>query len=62
LPSDLSGLTELQIASLLSLRTPTVDLVAETLGTSRLGLFAGPCNNARTDPSPFRRAMQQCEN
>jgi len=41
LPSDLSGLTELQIASLLSLRTPTVDLVAETLGMSRRSLQRG---------------------
>jgi AraC-like DNA-binding protein len=41
LPSDLSGLTELQIASLLSLGTPTVDLVAETLGMSRRSLQRG---------------------
>lgn len=37
-PSDLAGLVELQIASLLSGRAPPVDLIAETLGTSRRSL------------------------
>ncbi|MEA3275058.1 MAG: AraC family transcriptional regulator ligand-binding domain-containing protein [Pseudomonadota bacterium] len=41
LPSDLSGLVELQIASLLCGRTPPVDLIAETLGLSRRSLQRG---------------------
>lgn len=41
LPSDLAGLVELQIASLLSGRVPPVDLIAETLGTSRRSLQRG---------------------
>ena len=41
LPSDLSGLVELQIASLLPGRTPPVDLIAETLGMSRRSLQRG---------------------
>lgn len=41
LPSDLAGLVELQIASLLSGRAPPVDLIAESLGTSRRSLQRG---------------------
>ena len=41
LPSDLVGLVELQIASLLCGRTPPVDLIAESLGTSRRSLQRG---------------------
>ena len=41
LPTDLAGLVELQIASLLSGRAPPVDLIAETLGTSRRSLQRG---------------------
>jgi AraC-like DNA-binding protein len=40
-PNDLAGLVELQIASLLSGRAPPVDLIAETLGTSRRSLQRG---------------------
>ena len=40
-PSDLAGLVELQIGSLLSGRAPPVDLIAETLGTSRRSLQRG---------------------
>ena len=41
LPSDLAGLVELQIASLLPGRTPPVELIAETLGMSRRSLQRG---------------------
>ena len=41
LPIDLSGLVELQIASLLSGRTPPVELIAETLGMRRRSLQRG---------------------
>jgi AraC-like DNA-binding protein len=41
LPSDLAGLAELQIASLLAGRAPSVDLIAETLGMSRRSLQRG---------------------
>lgn len=41
LPSDLPGLVELQIASLLPGRAPPVDLIAETLGMSRRSLQRG---------------------
>ena len=44
LPSDLAGLVQLQIASLLGGRTPSVDLIAETLGTSRRSLQRGLAN------------------
>lgn len=41
LPNDLAGLVKLQIASLLSRRTPPVDLIAESLGMSRRSLQRG---------------------
>jgi AraC-like DNA-binding protein len=41
LPKDLAGLVQLQIESLLSDRAVAVDLVAETLGTSRRSLQRG---------------------
>lgn len=41
LPTDLAGLVELQIESLLPHRAVPVDLVAETLGTSRRSLQRG---------------------
>lgn len=41
LPSDLAGLVELQIESLLSSRQVPIDLVAETLGLSRRSLQRG---------------------
>ena len=41
LPNDLAGLVELQIESLLRDRAAPVDLVAETLGTSRRSLQRG---------------------
>ena len=41
LPTDLAGLVELQIESLLPDRAVAVDLVAETLGTSRRSLQRG---------------------
>ena len=41
LPTDLAGLAELQIQSLLSGQTVPIDLVAESLGTSRRSLQRG---------------------